>query len=1228
MLVVTFVSTSGYGKSPTCFSQDALAGEDAWFGLGFSRILLEWSSEAVGDACAYSPDDNEAYLCDEEQLFVFLANTLDADSMQAVGSTLDLNVLMLEPFPSPDKARLLAEHHKDEFSEDTLKKTIAVIDAIPHATAYFRAPGLYAMSIAFGDGGVSANPEQSVSVSVHVLASADVVFRELKHLSKNPLVKMSSEQRRSLVSLTPEKRPLKLADALDGNLLHISLPSNNKSPVISVSYTPVLPVALTVEALAATQLYYGVLDAAQQFVSHTEYGKEKENLVTWHALGGQGEQVRVTRLSDVLKQDYVDERCDGWIDARDIWTVRFLSISSALVGTVFLPEHTVLAFPCATRDAHVQLRVFDGREFKEHSLNLKQGRWFGAGNVVDTGTLVLDNPFEETLGMLKEGMLCLVVSEDGKDAWFAWNPDFFLHHTLRERSSLFVLEIPYDAERNVLEHEGLLVDFFGIGEQGSYLIKASIPQRVLPGTVSERVALTITPVKVHSRIKWYFGTSSPEDFIVECATSGTSSTSSQYTSVMLALNDPQSCDLKVRGRLYQRLNRVFEIKLYKVEDIESTNRLRLYLAFKPRLSSLLLKHMIPEYTAPFVSSVDELEELKAEFLEEPLIALSGSTVRSLYECEQQCVGTSECELAYCDSYTKRCVKHFLEGSYCNKKRGLCSQGSCVPLPSAGVDEKCKAVQCISSECTRRYADPGDGCKCKEVRLNGNECDGGKGICDNGVCKPKKSYFNAAHTFVVTLKAPYDRESATLKQGRSLKIDASTIKGQGVYELAILSQKLSFPFQQSHSISLHVSIRKVPSPLSLTLGISDAYLICYEKSKGLPANPLTVPANKLVAKLDVPYACTAVVPYNPSKRLHVMDVVLVNVFQENDVAKAKLMVSFPPLSLALTPPKVSDPCKDVTCPSDLSRCRLGSCYEGRCVYKSAPVGTKCGENSYCDAHGKCVKAEREPISKPVKENNFLLIYVPIEWKYEQELFKKIAERSASEFVEMAQLKTCKTKVRTYFLDKDVVKQRCKLSIWDCMSDKEATKLLKALENCTLNMLGVPVNGENYRVIGMTSAPLLTISIEKGPVAGCHKAEGYGDFESKAVLLSALPKGKESPDTTVHELGHTFRLCDQYSIIFYILEDNKLPGGCPNYYPGEIRDKRTGKVYPYRKCPYNIGKLVTNCPEINLTRSFVDCHGRKVPVDGLVRRDVMGHGGLPTPRPFDCFEVDVIKSKLKC
>jgi hypothetical protein len=86
---------------------------------------------------------------------------------------------------------------------------------------------------------------------------------------------------------------------------------------------------------------------------------------------------------------------------------------------------------------------------------------------------------------------------------------------------------------------------------------------------------------------------------------------------------------------------------------------------------------------------------------------------------------------------------------------------------------------------------------------------------------------------------------------------------------------------------------------------------------------------------------------------------------------------------------------------------------------------------------------------------------------------------------------------------------------------------------------------------------------------------------------------------------------------------------NYYPGELRDESGNVIVPYMKCSYNTGEYETNCPEIPPQErcGVVDCLGRKIPYQGMMTRDVMGVAGVG-PRPFDCFELDAIKSRWSC
>jgi hypothetical protein len=711
--------------------------------------------------------------------------------------------------------------------------------------------------------------------------------------------------------------------------------------------------------------------------------------------------------------------------------------------------------------------------------------------------------------------------------------------------------------------------------------------------------------------------------------------------VIVRENDSYVCDIKVKGSLYQQAKDILRFKVQSIEADGDNNVVQITLSLVLRTSSFSSYN----YTySPTLNSPEDLSKLLDALFDQNM-SLDGNSRYTFEECSKMCGKVEDCAVNYCDMFSLKCSVLYLDGLPCQSEGyvGVCKEGKCVVPESPVVSEPCPDVRCISSECTTRYLDE-DTCTCKETRLNGKECDGGKGICDNGVCKPKDSYFASATSVTITLEAPY--ENGTIKESESFKrVSVSHVPGHGTYMLNLKKAYVGAPPINSVKIGITATLpgEEIITKYSDTLYV----LLCHNKSEAEVNNNVTttssvIQADEIDAKKGVIYTCDIAplsTPFLGEKNM--LDIVVKEIEVDYDKVRATVLISFNPL---IENPPVTQACSNVQCSDDLPNCRVASCYGGKCQYAPAPVGTPCGENSYCNAQGECVTqvdtsaSEPEPPT-PYTQHTYNLVFIPVSWDEGEQRFQDVAIRTAQEFIKMAGLTNCADKVDVLIANIETVKDRCpNVELKESLTEIQQAMLLERVKRCAIELFGLPENADNYRIIGLSDNQII-YSISNNPILyKREKLGGYTYFGENTVISLYKPrmsnplppcsqeeKARERIFMVVHELGHTFNLCDQYEMEYYVREYNTH--GCANYYPGEINWR--GVVMPYKKCPYNAGIYLTNCPDIPAYFcGSLDCFGRKIPYEGIIARSVMGASNAEGPRPFDCFELDAIKSRWSC
>ncbi|MFH1751909.1 MAG: hypothetical protein ABH821_03145 [archaeon] len=148
------------------------------------------------------------------------------------------------------------------------------------------------------------------------------------------------------------------------------------------------------------------------------------------------------------------------------------------------------------------------------------------------------------------------------------------------------------------------------------------------------------------------------------------------------------------------------------------------------------------------------------------------------------------------------------------------------------------------------------------------------------------------------------------------------------------------------------------------------------------------------------------------------------------------------------------------------------------------------------------------------------FVPLDWSGSKQEFEYYAELQ-----------------KTYFEKISTFKQDMQFIVLSDLAGNITTgknKSLKDLERTIELVLansGIKLNPVTDRVVGITDKELL----------GDSKVLGYGSTETVFAVISKY----ESIDVTAHEIGHTFKLCDEYLYEYWNRQNKSWT--CPNPYP---------------------------------------------------------------------------------
>ncbi len=244
------------------------------------------------------------------------------------------------------------------------------------------------------------------------------------------------------------------------------------------------------------------------------------------------------------------------------------------------------------------------------------------------------------------------------------------------------------------------------------------------------------------------------------------------------------------------------------------------------------------------------------------------------------------------------------------------------------------------------------------------------------------------------------------------------------------------------------------------------------------------------------------------------------------------------------------------------------------------------------------------------------------------FERIASSLVNFFSDVSQVK-CLDKIvvkPSELRDKGKRVEACRamleLSAKECITVGDLKQMLVNAPQCLVATVGVPIEADTYRAVWVTPSKYVYLAYSK-PLSKdrCSKIKGVMKGDKCCQSVKGLHVGKRfvlsaaDPVVFSHELGHTFSLCDQYSMVAYALQNARMPGGCRNYYPnGETHCQEYGELRT--KCPERLGHKI-------------DCLGRKIPVGSAIGRSIMGPRLADgTPQRFDCFEVDAIQGVWGC
>ncbi|MEM4598073.1 MAG: PKD domain-containing protein [Candidatus Diapherotrites archaeon] len=240
----------------------------------------------------------------------------------------------------------------------------------------------------------------------------------------------------------------------------------------------------------------------------------------------------------------------------------------------------------------------------------------------------------------------------------------------------------------------------------------------------------------------------------------------------------------------------------------------------------------------------------------------------------------------------------------------------------------------------------------------------------------------------------------------------------------------------------------------------------------------------------------------------------------------------------------------------------------------------------------------------KKPTFEFIFVPVNWSGSNASFESTARAHFKAFVDGARLDNCQNNYSIVIIPPD--SHNCSVSLLNsCMRESMRFDVFNQILKCVQNA-GYTINWASMRIVAITKSDICFYIP--------HAEYGIIGFTEFGTYPTVCEAGYN--ECSAHELGHQFYFCEQYHQGAWHGQNSRLSsiGGCKNKYPDG-----TNHCSAY-------GSLTTNCPEY--PGNLPDCLGRKILVGSSVGRSIMGPGGVPAPRLFDCFEEPVIRSALKC
>jgi hypothetical protein len=350
------------------------------------------------------------------------------------------------------------------------------------------------------------------------------------------------------------------------------------------------------------------------------------------------------------------------------------------------------------------------------------------------------------------------------------------------------------------------------------------------------------------------------------------------------------------------------------------------------------------------------------------------------------------------------------------------------------------------------------------------------------------------------------------------------------------------------------------------------------------------------------------------------------------------------------PKSLDECEVQEC-NDNNPCTIEYFSFTKCRCESRPVedGRSCfvAETVGECREGVCKNVVVNPPKEAEEKTQYekAIIFVPFLFSETYQTFKNRAESFFKDFIEKASLEGCNVTLlypdekmfETYRFDGACWTEEAKNPILYFNSVRHMQDVVNTMWDditvCT-KKYGFSVKENRAIVIALTTV--------KFKPKNRKARTGFSSIRYPNYVIVNYG----SPKTMEHEIGHVFRLCEEYSLKWYVYWDQMLKliygdeKGCYNLYPAgeniknldleKITNNKNAvdiiKPNPdrcrYRKKNPTSGKeeaIITECPEFDPTKNEIDCLGRKILWKGTVVRSIMG----PLIRGEQAYECDSLK-----